>query len=72
MTPTYTTVELAEIGRSIALKLDVSVRAISLTQTDGVLTLSYNGETVSGTLNEIWAWVDDLVKSMDTSSDFTP
>jgi tetrahydromethanopterin S-methyltransferase subunit B len=72
MTPNYTADELREFAESIALKLDVSVSAISLTQKDGVLTLSYDGQTVSGSLKEIWEWVDALVKSMDPSSDFAP
>lgn len=70
---TYTKSELTEIAAAIASRVGVSLHAISVTQkVDGLLTVKVGDNEFTGTLEQIWAWVDDLVKDHSATSDFEP
>ncbi len=64
--------EIHAIALAMSLKLNVHVDQIKLSVKDGLFTLTINGQTKSGTLDEVWTWVNDLAAELDRSNDFEP
>ena len=55
----------------IAAKLQVPAEQISLIQhEDGLLSVTVGAKSFTGTMDEIWQWLDSLTN--DYGSDFSP
>lgn len=65
--------ELAEIAIAMASKVAIPEHAVTVTQgVDDLLTVKVNEHEFTGTLPEVWAWLDDLVQQLNVASDFEP
>ena len=59
----YSPEDLTQFALGIAAKLKVSAASVTLTQGDkGLLTVKVLNQEFTGTIEQIWAWIDGLLK----------
>ena len=70
---TYTKGELAEISAGIARKLQIPAGEVAIVEgINGFLTVKIHDHEFTGTLSELWTWLDELVDRLSPSPEFEP
>ncbi len=71
LTRRFSDEELAEMVKAMAAKLQKPTDQISLVQHDnGLLTVTVSGASFTGTVDEIWKWLDSFTHGYEP--DFGP